>query len=108
MAQIPAHKRAEPSGLLRKLPSQPIPQNIALQQLATPFRPIHSHQIAGTGFERPQETFEETHIAVPRGAKSGAVGAQTDLAALARALLELPPEDRRRLLKIIEQGGKTP
>jgi len=42
------------------------------------------------------------------GAKSGALGAQTDLTALARALLELSPEDRRRLLKIIEQGGETP
>ena len=46
--------------------------------------------------------------AEPSGAKSGAVGAQTDLAALARALLELSPEDRKRLLKVIEQGGETP
>jgi len=39
------------------------------------------------------------------GAKSGAVGAQTDLTALARALLELPPEDRRRLLKLLQNGS---
>jgi len=42
------------------------------------------------------------------GAKSGAVGAETDLSALARALLELPEDARRRLLKIIEQGSETP
>jgi len=45
---------------------------------------------------------------VRRGAKCGAVDAEADVTALARALLELSPEDRRRLLKIIEQGGETP
>jgi len=30
------------------------------------------------------------------------------LTTLARALLELSPEERRRLLKIIEQGSETP
>jgi len=42
------------------------------------------------------------------GAKSGAVDAEADVTTLARALLELSPEERRRLLKIIEQGGETP
>ena len=50
-AQNAAQQVTEPSGILRKLPSQPIPQNIALQQLATPFRSIHPPQVAGTGFE---------------------------------------------------------
>jgi hypothetical protein len=36
------------------------------------------------------------------GAKSGAVDAETGLTALARALLELSPEERRRLLKLLK------
>jgi len=40
------------------------------------------------------------------GAKSGAVDAETDLTALARALLELPEADRRRLLRLLGEGGK--
>jgi hypothetical protein len=42
------------------------------------------------------------------GAQSGAGGAETDLSWLGRMLLQLSPEERRRLLKIIEQGGETP
>jgi hypothetical protein len=40
------------------------------------------------------------------GAKSGAVGAENGLTALARRLLELPEEDRRRLLKLLESDDR--
>jgi len=42
------------------------------------------------------------------GANCGAAGAETALSALARALLELPEDDRRRLLKLLQSddGGR--
>jgi len=41
------------------------------------------------------------------GAKSGAVDAEADLTALARALLKLSPEERRRLVKLLETDDRS-
>ena len=40
------------------------------------------------------------------GAKSGAVGAENGLTALAKQLLELPDEDRQRLLRLLQTDGQ--
>ena len=51
VAQKAAQQTAEMGSILRKLPSQPIPESVPLQQDATQFCSIHPPKVAGTGFE---------------------------------------------------------
>jgi len=50
-AQNAAQQIAEKGGILRKLPSQPIPQPVSIQELAAPFRPAHPPKVRPRGFE---------------------------------------------------------
>ena len=55
---------------------------------------------------KPLSDNDLRQAAKPSGAKSGAVDAEADVTALARALLELPEEDRQRLLKLLETDDR--
>ena len=51
VAQNPTRQTAEMGGILRKLPSQPIPQSVSLQQVATHFFSVHPPKVAAVGLE---------------------------------------------------------
>jgi len=59
----------------------------------------------GTGSEpknaNPSTVTSYVETCNPGGTKSGTVSAQPDLQRLAEALLSLPEEDRRRLLRLL-------
>jgi len=111
-AQIAAQQPSVTIGKIVKLAPQPSADFTLMPTVAERNCLLHKDLIGATGLEPVFTSADSTTTCekpqTAGGAKSGAVDAENDLTTLARALLELSPEDRRRLLKIIEQGGETP